>query len=120
MEGRPSRTYAIPYEDVWQSLLLVVGEHPRWAVLEADGDRGILGMEVRPRLLGQARRLDVTVGLDPQGQTRVEVARGAPAAGPDWRGGRRSARRLLRALDHFLARRRSAADPPQAGHPSEG
>jgi hypothetical protein len=106
LEGR---TYAIPFEDVWQaSLDLVRGGLRRWEVTEHNDQEGIIRGVARGHLERTTSSITVRITLDPNAQTRVD----AMAASRTGRGDLgRNARRLGRffaTLDARLARRRGA------------
>jgi hypothetical protein len=100
-DGR--RTYAVPFDRVWrESLALASGGMRRWSVLEADDVRGVIEVEVRRLLVGRHDRVRVVVGLDADGQTRVDVTSRAGDT-PSSRGRhRRRTRRFCGALDRAL------------------
>ncbi|MFW6080173.1 MAG: hypothetical protein ACODAE_11165, partial [Gemmatimonadota bacterium] len=68
------RTYAIPFEDVWQALVALTGGRLEgWRVSTADDQRGRL-RAAAPVLFGRATAVvEVEVGLDENAQTRVDA-----------------------------------------------
>ena len=110
------RTYAVPFEDVWQAALaLASGGLRGWRMLTADDHEGVITAEAErsfPRALDD---ITIDVRLDENAQTRVD-ARAAPRNGRADFG--RNARRLghlFRSLDaeveRAAARRRATARP---------
>jgi hypothetical protein len=68
------RTYAVPFEDVWQAATrLVGGGLKRWELLEADDQEGV----IRGTAHGITERftsgITVRITLDPDAQTRVDA-----------------------------------------------
>jgi hypothetical protein len=109
------RTFSIPFEDVWQASLQLVGGRLRgWTVREADDQVGIIRAEVRG-LLASEHDITISITLDENAQTRVDAT--AQARKPDWDLGasRRRLVRYFRALDRALARGRSRG--PRASQP---
>jgi hypothetical protein len=97
------RTYAIPFQDVWQaSLELVGGGLRRWEVVDHDDQEGLIRAVAR----GFPKRLDseltLRIVLDPDAQTRVDGRAHSPAAGADLGVNARRLGRFFRALDRVL------------------
>lgn len=97
------RTYAVPFEDVWQaSLRLVGGDLKRWTVVEADDDEGIIRGLARGRLDRHTSAITVRITLDFNAQTRVDVMSASRVGRADMG---RNARRIdlfFRTLDREL------------------
>ena len=69
------RTYAIPFDRVWNAALgLCGGELPRWSIVTADDREGIIRARAHTRVFRRPHDVRVTIGLDENGQTRVDVA----------------------------------------------
>lgn len=103
------RTYAIPFEDVWQaSLRLVDGGLRRWELLEADDQEGII-RGVAHGILFARFTSDVTVriSLDSDAQTRVDALSASRSGRYDLGSNARKLRKLFRALDRALEETRS-------------
>ena len=77
------RTYAIPFGIVWHAALSVAREEMRgWTVIGADDELGIIEIE-SARILGrQPLKVEVVIGLDGNGQTRVDLRSEAPRTAP--------------------------------------
>ena len=93
------RTYAIAFDAVWQAAVALADRGlPRWRLLMADDQRGVLEAEATWALFRSVGKVQVVIGLDANGQTRVDVE--ATSANPlDLGTGRRRVRRFLLALD---------------------
>lgn len=67
------RTYAVPFEDVWQAALaLVDGGLKRWELVEEDDREGIIRGVAHSRIERFTSSVTVRVGLDFNAQTRVD------------------------------------------------
>lgn len=112
------RTYAIPFEQVWQATLALPRHGlKRWTVVHADDDEGTVRMRVRPALLGTRADVTIRIGLDANAQTRVDARSRSRAGLIDFGGNARRIGRFFRGLDRALARRRAARAPasPRSG-----
>lgn len=68
------RTYAIPFEDVWQSAVaLVDGGLNGWTLREYDDHDGIIRGAARGRLKRFSSAVTVRIVLDADAQTRVDA-----------------------------------------------
>ncbi|MDT8340044.1 MAG: hypothetical protein RQ751_00910 [Longimicrobiales bacterium] len=111
------RTYAVPFDAVWTAALrLAGGGLARWRVTRAEDVPGVIQAEVRPLLRGGATDVLIRIGLDRDGQTRVDLVASSRARRGGRRGSRRLTRRFLRALDRDLATSRGGA--PAARRPA--
>jgi hypothetical protein len=69
------RTYAIPFDRVWNAALALCGGGiPHWSLLSADDTHGIIRAQAVTRLFRRPHDVRITIGLDENGQTRVDVA----------------------------------------------
>ena len=110
------RTYAIPFDTVWQATVrLTSGGLSRWSLLDADDGPGTLQAQASPLLWGRPTGFLIRVGLDRNGQTRVDAVGSTP--GPRWDLGacRRRTVRFFRALDRELKANGSAILPETPG-----
>lgn len=97
------RTYAIPFEEVWQaSLRLLGGGLARWEVVEADDQEGIIRGTVRGPLERFTSSFTVRIVLDANAQTRVDTLSASRAGRADLGVNARRIRRFFRALDRAL------------------
>lgn len=102
-----SQTYAIPFEEVWRSALaLADGGLRGWSLIDSDDQEGIITAEARPLILPGINDVTVTIGLDADAQTCVNVR----AASRDARLGlgtnHRHIARFMRTLHATLTKRR--------------
>ena len=68
------RTYAIPFDRVWNSALLVAEEDmKRWEVVSWDDRAGMILIEAQSPVLRRLDDVRVLVSLDPDGQTRIDL-----------------------------------------------
>ena len=101
------RTYAIPFDDVWNaSLHLVEGGLRRWRLLEADDEKGVIRAEATSPVLRRVSEARIRIGLDENAQTRVDALT-RPRTGKPGSGAR--GRRLIRAFFRSLDRRVGAS-----------
>jgi hypothetical protein len=98
-----SRTYAIPFEQVWQAATrLADGGLRGCSMSTADDLEGVITAEVRG-LTGVMHDVTLHLGLDNDAQTYVEALVVARKPGSDFGRARRRLRRVLLALDRALA-----------------
>jgi hypothetical protein len=101
------RTYAIPFEDVWQSTrLLVSGKLKRWELVEADDQEGLIRGVAHGRLDRFTSAITIRITLDPDAQTRVDAMSASQVGRADLGVNARRLRRYFAALDAMLAERR--------------
>lgn len=68
------RTYAIPFEDVWQASVALCGGGLRgWTILSADDQRGVIEAVVTTSLTRSEDDVRVEIQLDEYAQTRVDL-----------------------------------------------
>jgi len=90
------RTYAIPFDRVWTAALsLAGGGLARWEVVDDDDQTGIIRAVATTWPRGKEDDVRIQVGLDPNGQTRVDVVSTA-------RDGKRDLGRNARRIGSFL------------------
>lgn len=111
------RTYPIPFEDVWQACLrLIGGGLKRWEVLESDDQEGIIRGRVYGRLERSTSTFTVRVILDANAQTRVDGLSASRVGRADFGVNARRLHRFFRALDKALSsRERAASARPDVG-----
>jgi hypothetical protein len=103
------RTYAIPFEDVWQaSISLCGGGLRRWTLTGADDQSGVIEAATRSVILGIEDDVRVQIVLDYNAQTRVDMQAVSRVDRGDLGRTRRAIGRFFRRLD-----RRLKADPNQ-------
>lgn len=105
--GLRGRTYAIPFEDVWQGTLnLVRGKLRGWSLEHADDEEGLVIAHVRSTWKSLRGVVEIRVVLDANAQTRVDATSATPTAFHDFGANARRLRRFFRALDRESARER--------------
>ncbi|HEV8693938.1 MAG TPA: DUF1499 domain-containing protein [Lysobacter sp.] len=99
------RTYAIPFEQVWQAVgRLASGGLRRWRLIASDDHDGIIHAEART-LFGKVDDVLITISLDADAQTRVDVqARARQRSGDLGRNARRIGK-FCRSLDQRLRKK---------------
>ncbi len=99
------RTYAIPFEEVWQaSLHLVDGGLRRWELLEADDREGIVRGVAGSLLDRFSSAVTIRITLDFNAQTRVDALSAARTGRYDLGSNARKLRKFFRALDRTLGK----------------
>ena len=94
------RTYAIPFEDVWQaSLQLVDGGLKRWSLREFDDREGIIRGTARGRLGRFTSTVTIRISLDVDAQTRVDAMSASRVGRMDLGANTRRLHRFFAALD---------------------
>lgn len=110
------RTYSIPFDPVWRAAVELAGRGlPRWSVVREDDGPGVIHAEVKPLLWGENSDVLLRIGLDGNGQTRVDMVASSRGKGRDWGVSRRRVVSFFTALD-----RRLSASPEQIVSPSAG
>jgi hypothetical protein len=110
------RTYAIPFEDVWQAAKrLASGELPGWSLWVADDQAGRIEASRSKLLFLPAADILVRIGLDDNAQTRVDVSSTSRTERGDLGRSRRTIGTFLRRLDDALdVRPGQILDPTRA------
>jgi hypothetical protein len=107
------RTYAIPFEDVWQACLLIVREDLRGCTVRLANDRdGIIIAEAHTRLPPRIDDVTISVVLDKDAQTRVDMRSITRDGGRDLGANTRRIARFFELLDQRMpemTRRRAAS-----------
>jgi len=115
------RTYPIPFDRVWTAAVrLASGGLGRWKVIRADDVTGVIQAEVAPRLWEGTGDVLVRIGLDVDGQTRVDLVSSSRGDRPDLGTTRRRALRFFRDLDGALGAVAGAAHAAHRGGASTG
>jgi hypothetical protein len=97
------RTYAIPFEDVWQaSVALCDGVLRGWSILSSDDQRGVIEAVARSSLLRVDDDVRIAIQLDENAQTRVDVWSGSRRNRGTLGRNRRLVGRFFRRLDRQL------------------
>lgn len=97
------RTYAIPFEQVWQGTLGVAGGGlSRWSLVRSDDVTGHILAEIAPALLRPAADVLIKVTLDANAQTRVDMSTSSRTERWDLGASHRRVLAFFRSLDRFL------------------
>ena len=110
------RTYAIPFEDVWNAAnaLATVGLRG-WRVASADDESGVINAEATTLFGNKVDDILIRVSLDENAQTRVDARAAARQGRGDWGRNARRLKRFFGALDRAVIearRQRLAARKP--------
>ena len=110
------RTYAIPFDPVWNAALeLSSGGLKGWELVSADDQLGVIRADVRGPWLPLEANVLVSVVLDPNGQTRVDMSALGNHRGGDLGVNYRRIRRFFDSLDLSLdARPGQILKPPSS------
>lgn len=99
-----TRRYAVPYRAVWEAAVATAGAMPRWTLTAHDPRSGRLQAEARTPVFGFTDDVSVTLALDAEGMTVVDVASASRVGRADLGVNARRIRRYLRRLDRAIAR----------------
>ena len=98
------RTYAIPFEQVWQAALALAGGGLRgWSHVSADDDAGEIQASAQSSLGGH-HTVRIHVFLDADAQTRVDAEAASAKPGTDFGRTARRLRAFFTALDRAVQR----------------
>lgn len=98
------RTYAIPFEQVWQAArALASGALRGWRLVDADDYEGVIIAEARTLVLRYVDDVTIRIYLDADAQTRVDVQSRSRKGSGDLGANARRIARFLRALDRAVA-----------------
>lgn len=94
------RTYAISFDRVWKAACaLAGGGMRRWRMLSADDQEGVIEAEATSLVLRVVDHAHITVGLDENAQTRIDMAVTTTMPSAGFGRGRRLVGRFYRRLD---------------------
>lgn len=99
------RTYAIPFERVWQAALAIARRKRLWRITEEDDREGLIRLEARTPIFRFADDVAIHVTLDEDAQTRVDMRSASRKGIGDFGKNPRRVGRFFRALDRALKRR---------------
>ena len=98
------RTYAITFDRVWNAALALAGGGiQRWRVLASDDEKGTIQDEAATLILRRPCEVRIRIGLDENGQTRVDLRTALVSGRRDWGSNARRIARFIVALDEKLA-----------------
>ena len=100
------RTYAIPFEQVWQAARsLAGGGLRRWRIVEEDDYEGLIRAESRTLIWRFVDDVVIRIILDADAQTRVDMQSRSRKGGIDFGTNARRIGKFFRALDRKLQQR---------------
>ena len=100
------RTYTIPFDAVWKAALKVSNKQMRgWSVLYIDDQTGVIVAEALRSPWKHKDDVRISIGLDENGQTRVDLRSTSRQEKWDWGRNRRRILSFLRLLDRELSAR---------------
>ena len=109
------RTYAIPFEDVWQGTLrLVRGKLRGWSLEFADDRDGVVNALVASRLKWLQGVVEVRIVLDDNAQTRVDATSATPDIFHDFGVNARRLGHFFNRLDREALREHQRRFPAEA------
>lgn len=101
--GLAGRTYAIPFRTVWDAVVRLAGGGLRgWTLQDSDDTEGVVDARVRGLVLPLPATVVITVSLDDNVQTRVDLVAEALHRGRGFGANARRIRRFCSALDRAL------------------
>lgn len=98
------RTLAVPFDRVWKETLLLAAKKQGWTVLDADDLQGVIRAEARTLIFRFTDDVEIRIGLDQDGQTRVDMTSSSRVGKSDLGTNTRRIANFLRALDQRLVR----------------
>jgi len=100
------RTYAIPFERVWQAARALAGGGLRgWKIIDSDDYEGVIRAEARTLVFRFVDDVVINITLDHDAQTRVEMSSRSRKGGIDFGTNARRIGKFFRALDRKLRAR---------------
>jgi hypothetical protein len=97
------RTYAIPFDRVWNAALALAGEESgRWRLTRADDENGVILTEAKSLVFRLVDDIRIQVSLDDDAQTRVDMSSRSRTGSGDLGVNARRIGRFFRALDRRL------------------
>jgi hypothetical protein len=98
------RTLAVPFDRVWKEALLLAAKKQGWTVLDADDLKGVIRAEAQTLVFRFTDDVEIRIGLDQDGQTRVDMTSASRVGKSDLGTNARRIANFLRGLDQRLAR----------------
>ncbi len=96
------RTYAIPFDEVWNACLDLVGRNARWTLLQAEDVEGYVRVSCQTPVFKFIDDVEIRIGLDEHAMTRVDVTSRSRKRRSDLGANTRRIGRFLRHLDLTL------------------
>lgn len=97
------RTYAIPFDTVWQAAWrLAGGEIHGWSMLSSDDQLGVIEAVSRTLILRKEQDVRIEIRLDENAQTRVDAWSSSRIVRGDLGRNRRTIGKFMKRLDRVL------------------
>lgn len=96
------RAYAVPYDEVWSRALEIVDGRWGWRLVDADDLEGVIRAEAKTPVFRFTDDVEIQIGLDDDGQTRVDAASASRVGKADMGTNARRVRRFFRHLDRAV------------------
>ena len=100
--GLRTRTYPVPYDRIWSTTLSVVSQRRGWTLVDADDLDGVIRIEATTPVFRFVDDMEIRIGLDRDGQTRVNARSASRVGGADLGKNARRIRRFFRDLEERL------------------
>jgi uncharacterized protein (DUF1499 family) len=100
------RTYAVPFETVWQAALRLAGGLPGWRIRSSDDLAGIINAEAKSRIRRRVSDVKIRISLDPNAQTRIDARSASREGRADLGANARRLHSFFRGLDEAVVGRR--------------
>lgn len=97
------RTYGIPFDRVWNEVLELVTDRPRWTVVRTDDEAGVIEATAESLVFRFVDDVRISITLDENGQTRVDLFSSSRKGWADFGTNARRIGRFTRDLDRTLA-----------------
>lgn len=110
-----TRTYGVPYDRVWRASLAIASERRGWTIVRTDDLEGSIEIEAKTPVLRLVDDVEIRIGLDPDGQTRMDVVSESRLGKADLG---TNARRVRRFFKHLERRLEGADREPRLGRKS--
>jgi hypothetical protein len=96
--------YGVPFAGVWTAALAVARRHRRWEITDHDPGAGRIVAEVTTPVWRFVDHVVITLSLDGNGDTRVDMTSHSRAGRYDFGVNARRIRRFLRQLEREIAK----------------
>lgn len=96
------RTYFVPFAIVWDEIIAMIREHPRWRLIKADEGSGLIHAEAKTLVLRLVDDVRLKLKLDDNALTRVDMWSASRVGRADLGANARRIARFYRELDTRL------------------
>jgi uncharacterized protein (DUF1499 family) len=96
------RTYMVPFAKVWDEIIDMIDNHPRWGLLRADEGSGLIHAEARTLIFSFVDDVRFKLKLDHNALTRVDMWSASRKGKGDLGTNKRRIARFYRQLDRRL------------------